>query len=175
MKIDREKAEFLDEMIDQWERDRNLTPEKASELKKSYHIKSFDWQKLAQYSIYIALACGVFALGSLLLDKQMAALLSSLYNTPNILISIFSFSAAAYFLILGNKRRKTKAKQVFSNDALLLAGVLLIANGLAYFGKTIHKNSENYSLLFLAAVPVYAVLGYRFKSRLIWAFALFSL
>jgi hypothetical protein len=174
MNIDREKADFLDEMIDHWEKEEILAPEKATELKKSYSVKSFDWQKLAQYSIYIALACGVFALGSLLLDQQIAALLSSLYNTPNILISVFSFVSAAYFLFLGNKRRKTKAKQIFSNDALLLAGVLLIANGLAYFGKTIDKNSNNYALLFLAAVPVYGVLGYRFKSKLIWAFSLFS-
>ncbi len=175
MKIDREKAEFLDEMIDSWEKGQILDPQKAAELRKSYSIKNFDWQKLAQYAIYIALACGVFALGSLLLDKQMTVLLSTLYNTPNILISLFSFGLAAYFLILGNKRRRTKAKQIFSNEALLFAGVLLIANGLAYFGKSIHKNSENYALLFLAAVPVYGLLGYYFRSKLIWAFALFSL
>lgn len=175
MKIDREKSEFLEEMIDFWEQEKIIEPEKATELKKSYSIKSFDWQKLAKYSIYIALACGVFALGSLLLDKQMTAILSSLYNTPNILISLLSFGGATYFLILGNKRRRIKAKQVFSNEALLFAGVLLIANGLAYLGKSIDKNSENYALLFLFAVPVYGILGYHFRSKLIWAFALFSL
>ena len=174
MHSDSEKAEFLDEMIKYWEDEKLLAPDQSSQLKKSYTIKNFDWQKLAQYSIYIALACGVFALGSLLIDKEMLSLLENLYQTPNIIISIISFAAAFYFLYLGNKRRKTQAKQIFSNEALLLGGILLIANGLAYFGKSISKNTDHYSLIFLAAVPVYAFLGYYFRSKLIWAFALFS-
>ena len=175
MHIDSEKAEFLDKMIQHWEDEKLLNPEKCAELKKSYAIKNFDWQKLAQYSIYIALACGVFALGSLLIDKEMLIMLESLYQTPNIIISILSFLAAAWFLLLGNKRRKTKVRQVFSNEALLFGGILFIANGLAYFGKSVSKNSDHYSLMFLAAVPIYAFLGYYFKSKLIWAFALLSL
>ncbi len=175
MNVNQEKAEFLDEMIDTWQNDQLLSPEKATELKKSYSVKSFDWQKLAQYSIYVALACGVFALGSLLLDKKMTLLLEKLYYTPNIIISLLSFAAAAYLLFLGNKRRKTKSKQVFSNEALLFSGVMLIANGLAYFGKTLNKDIENYVLIFLMAIPIYGFLGYYFKSKLIWAFALLSL
>lgn len=175
MNINQEKAEFLDEMINIWQKDQLLSAEKAAALKNSYSVKSFDWQKLAQYSIYVALACGVFALGSLLLDKKMTLLLEKLYYTPNIVISLLSFAAAAYLLFIGNKRRKIKAKQVFSNEALLFGGVMFIANGLAYFGKTINKEIENYALIFLLATPVYGFLGYFFKSKLIWAFALLSL
>lgn len=175
MKLDSEKADFLNEVIDKWEQQQLISSEKANQLKNSFTKKSFDWQKLAQYTIYISLACGVFALGSLLLDKQVSAILSSLYETPNIIISLFSFAFAAYFLFTGNRRRKNKIDRVFSNEALLFAGVLFIANGLAYLGKSIDKNTENYALLFFVAVPVYASLAYFFKSRLIWAFALFSL
>jgi hypothetical protein len=175
MNINQEKAEFLNEMIDTWQQDQLLSIEKATELKKSYSVKSFDWQKLAQYSIYVALACGVFALGSLLLDKQMTVLLEKLYYTPNIVISLLSFIAASYLLFIGNKRRKSKSKQVFSNEALLFGGVMFIANGLAYLTKTVNKEIENYALIFLIAVPIYGFLGYYFKSKLIWAFALLSL
>lgn len=175
MKLDSEKAEFLKTTIQNWQNNGLISPEKAVELNNSFTVKSFDWQKLAQYAIYISLTCGVFALGSLLLDKQITKILSSLYNTPNIIICILSFLAAAYFLIVGNRRRKRKSNRIFSNEAMLFAGVLLIANGLAYLGKTIDKGSENYVLLFLVAVPIYASLGYYFKSRLIWSFALFSL
>lgn len=175
MKLDSENADFLRETIRNWEDKGIISKEKAEELNNSFTVKSFDWQKLAQYAIYISLACGVFALGSLLLDRQITKLLSSLYNTPNIIICGISFAAAAYFLIVGNRRRQRKANRVFSNEAMLFAGVLLIANGLAYLGKTIDKSSENYALLFLVAVPLYAFLGYHFKSRLIWSFALFSL
>ncbi|WP_017259625.1 DUF2157 domain-containing protein [Pedobacter arcticus] len=175
MKLDNDKAEFLKETIQHWQNKGIISADKAEELNNSFTVKSFDWQKLAQYAIYISLACGVFALGSLLLDKQIAKILSSLYNTPNIIICVFSLLAATYFLIVGSKRRQKKSHRVFSNEAMLVAGVLLIANGLAYLGKTIDKSAENYALLFLAAVPIYAFLGYYFKSRLIWIFALFSL
>lgn len=175
MKLDSEKADFLKETIQHWQDEGVISQEKAEQLKNSFTVKSFDWQKLAQYAIYISLACGIFALGSLLLDKQLSRILSSLYNTPNIIISIFSFLAATYFLIVGNRRRQKKVNRVFSNEAMLFAGVLLIANGLAYLGKTIDKSSENYALLFLVAVPLYAFLGYYFKSKLIWSFALLSL
>lgn len=175
MKLDKEKADFLKEAIEHWQKKGLISTEKADELNNSFTVKSFDWQKLAQYAIYISLACGVFALGSLLLDKQITKVLSSLYNTPNIIISALSFLLAAYFLTVGNKRRQRKSNRIFSNEAMLFAGVLLIANGLAYLGKTIDKNSENYAMLFLVAVPMYAFLGYYFKSKLIWSFALFSL
>ncbi len=175
MKLDSDKAEFLTETINHWQEDGLIGSEKAEELKKSFTVKSFDWQKLAQYAIYISLVCGVFALGSLLLDKQLAKILSALYDTPNYIISALSFVVAAYLLWLGNKRRRKKSGRIFSNDAMLLAGVLLIANGLAYFGKSIDKNSVNYALLFLLAVPIYGALAYHFKSKLIWAFALISL
>lgn len=175
MNIDREKAEFLDEMIQSWQNEELINKETAAVLKNTYQAKSFDWRKLAQYSIYIALACGVFALGSLLIDKEVLNLISKIYNTPNYVISIISLVIAIWMFSLGNKRRESKPKEQFTNDALLFIGVMLIANSLAYFGKSIASNSNHYSLIFLLAVPIYAFLGYFFKSKLIWAFALFSL
>lgn len=175
MNIDREKAEFLDEVIQNWENDKIITPELATALRNTYETKSFDWRKLAQYSIYIALACGVFALGSLLIDKEILNLISKIYETPNYVISIVSLLTALCMFVIGNKRKKSKPKEQFTNDALLFIGVMLIANGLAYFGKSITSVSNHYSLIFLLAVPIYAFLGYFFSSKLIWAFALFSL
>ncbi len=175
MNIDREKAEFLDEVIQKWEEDEIINHETASALRNTYETKSFDWRKLAQYSIYIALACGVFALGSLLIDKEILNLLTKIYNTPNYVISIVSLIIAAWMFLIGNKRRKSKPKEQFTNEAFLFIGVMLIANSLAYFGKSIASDSNHYSLIFLMAVPIYAFLGYFFRSKLIWAFALFSL
>lgn len=175
MNLDREKAEFLNEMIQSWENEKIISKETAEKLKNSYETKSFDWKKLAQYSIYIALACGVFSLGSLLLDKEILNLISKIYNTPNYVICIISLLIALWMFYIGNKRRKSKPKEQLTNEALLFIGVMFIANGLAYFGKSIASDSNHYSLIFLIAVPIYAFLGYFFRSKLIWAFALFSL
>ena len=55
-KLDQEKSEFLDEMIDHWQNE-NLIPESTAEqLRKSYESKLFDWRRLAQYSFWIAMA-----------------------------------------------------------------------------------------------------------------------
>ncbi len=175
MKVNKEKSDFLDEMIEHWLAESAIDEETASKLKNSYQTKNFDWRKLAQYSIYIAMACGVFALGSLLIDKQMLLLLNRLYETPNIIISVVSFLIASLLFYTGSKRRVTHLKQIFTNEALLFIGVLMVANGLAYLGKSFNKNTDHYSLLFLAAVPVYAFLGYYYKSVIIWLFALISL
>lgn len=175
MNIDREKAEFLDEMIDYWQQESIIEEETAKKLKSSYETKAFDWRKLAQYSIYIALACGVFALGSLLIDDEILNFIYQIYDAPNYVISLLSFAIAAWILHRGNKRRIILPKQQFTNEALLFIGVMLIANGLAYLGKSFQGNTDRYSTIFLMAIPVYAFLGYFFKSRLIWAFALFSL
>lgn len=174
MNIDRDKSEFLDKMIKHWEQEEIIPEETAEKLRQTYSVKNFDWRYLAQYSIYIALACGVFALGSLLIDNEIIELISKIYDTPNYVISIISFGISAWMFTIGNKRRKSRPKDQFSNEALLLIGVMFIANGLAYLGKSIATDSNHYSLIFLMAVPIYALLGYFFQSRLIWAFALFS-
>lgn len=70
MKIDQEKSDFLDEMLDHWQEENLLTPADIEKLKASYEAKSFDWRRLAQYSFWIAMACGVISLGALLIDNK---------------------------------------------------------------------------------------------------------
>lgn len=174
-KIDRDKSEFLDEMLDYWQSEKLLADADVQQLKNSYQPKVFDWRRLAQYSFWIAMACGVIALSSLLVDKSLLSYLKNLYNTPNIVISIVSALAAAGCYILGVKRKKTNPQHTFSNEAIIFSGVMLTANAIAYLGKALDNGSNHFSLLILLSVIVYLALAYLFKSRLIWAFALLAL
>jgi hypothetical protein len=175
MKLDQEKSEFLDEMLQQWQEQQLLTEEDVRKLKGSYETKSFDWRRLAQYSFWVAMACGVISLGALLLDKDILTYLEKLYDTPDGLISLLSAVVAGVLFYTGFKRSRTHYMQVFSNDALIFTAVMMTANAIAYLGKAIGNNDSHFSLLILFSVIVYAVLAFIFKSRLIWAFVLISL
>ncbi len=174
-KIDQDKSDFLDEMLDYWQSEKLLTDPEIQKLKNSYQPKNFDWRRLAQYSFWIAMACGVIALSALLVDKSLLDYLKNLYNTPNIVISIVSALAATGCYILGFRRKKNKPRHVFSNEAIIFSGVMLTANAIAYLGKAFNSSSNHFSLLIFFSVMIYLVLAYFFKSRLIWTFALLAL
>ncbi|MDB5021186.1 MAG: hypothetical protein JWQ28_2313, partial [Pedobacter sp.] len=175
MKIDQEKSDFLDEMLCLWKDERLLTEEQVTQLKNSYEAKSFDWRRLAQYSFWIAMACGVISLGALLIDKDILTYLERLYDTPDSIIGLISAVAAGFLYYYSFKRRQTHTRQVFSNDALIFSAVMLTANAIAYLGKSIGHHSSHYSLLILFSVFIYGALAFVFRSRLIWIFVLISL
>ncbi|WP_316840559.1 DUF2157 domain-containing protein [Pedobacter gandavensis] len=175
MKIDSEKSEFLEEMLEHWQEEKLLSPEDVERLRNSYETKHFDWRRLAQYSFWIAMACGVISLGALLVDNTVLKYLESLYETSDGIISLLSAIAAGYLYFISFKRKKTKSQQVFSNEALVFTAVMFTANAIAYLGKAIHAAGTHFSLLLLIAVFIYGILAYIFQSRLIWAFVLISL
>jgi len=175
MKIDQEKSEFLDEMLEHWQEEHLLTRDQVQKLKASYEAKSFDWRRLAQYSFWIAMACGVISLGALLIDNQILDYLKKLYDTPDGIISLLSAVAAGVLYWLSFTRKKTLPQQVFSNDAIIFTAVMLTANAIAYLGKSIGHGGSHFSLLILFSVLVYGILAFVFQSRLIWVFVLISL
>lgn len=174
-KIDQEKNDFLEEMISHWEEENLLSSLTAEQLRKSYEPKTFDWRRLAKYSFWIAMACGVIALGALLIDKALLNYIQKIYDTPNSLISLFSALLAIVLYIVGFKRKRSKPLQIFSNEALIFSGVMLTANAIAYFGKSVAGESNNFPVLILLSVFIYGALSIIFKSQLIWVFTLLSL
>ncbi len=175
LNLDKEESKFLDYTIKHWESEGILQPEKADELRKSYEVKGFDWRRLAQYSFYVALACGIISIASLIIDDTVIAWLSKIYDTPDILISLISGALAVVLFILGQRNKRNHPEQVFSNEAVIFLGVLFTASCIAFLGKTFDNGSGHFSILFLLSVLVYGILANKFHSRLIWAFALISL
>lgn len=175
LNFDKREAEVLNEAISRWEAEQLIDSATAEKLKQSYQVKGFDWARLAQYSFWVALACGIVALASLVVDDEVINFLKRLYDTPDIVISIFSGALAALFFYLGEKRKKTFPERIFSNEATMFFGILFTASFIAFLGKTLDNGSGHFSILFLISVLVYGALAWRFKSRLIWAFALISL
>lgn len=175
LNFDKQEAEVLDEAIRTWEENNLIDPGTAAKLRASYQVKGFDWARLAQYSFWIALVCGIVAIASLIIDDAVLEYVRRIYNTPDIVISILSGGLAALFFILGQRKKTQHPERIFSNEALIFAGVLFTASCIAYLGKTFDNGSGHFPVLFLISVFVYGALALHFRSRLIWAFALISL
>jgi hypothetical protein len=175
LNLDKQEAEFLNRVISHWEKEDLLSPDLAQTLRTSTEVKGFDWMRLAKYSFWIALACGIIAVGSLIISDRVIEWLKSLYDTPDIVISIGAGAIAVGAFILGRRREQLSPERVFSNEATIFTGVLFTACCIAYLGKTFDNGSGHYSLLFLVSVFVYGFLGWKLNSRMIWLFALVSL
>ena len=175
LNLDRQESEFLNDTIAHWEKNHLVDAEQANKLRNSYEVKGFDWMRLAKYSFWVALICGVVAVGSLIVDDAVIKWIKGLYETPDIVISILSGALAAALFYLGHRSKKLNPEKVFSNEAVIFTGVLFTACCIAYLGKTFDNGSGHYSLLFLVSVFVYGFLAWRMGSRMIWLFALVSL
>lgn len=175
LNIDKPEAEFLDNTIKYWEEEGLIDASKAEQLRASYAVKQFDWRRLAQYSFWIALACGLIAVASLVINDAIINLLQSLYNTPDILISVVAAGIAAWMYYYGQRQKRKFPERQFSNEATLFSGVLFTAISIAFLGKALDNGSGHYSTLFLLSVFIYGALALKFQSKLIWAFALISL
>lgn len=175
LNIDKPEAEFLDSTIKYWEEEGLIDASKADELRSSYAVKQFDWRRLAQYSFWIALACGLIAVASLVINDAIINLLQNLYNTPDILISVVAGGIAAWMYYYGQRQKRKFPERQFSNEATLFSGVLFTAICIAFLGKALDNGSGHYSTLFLLSVFIYGGLALKFQSKLIWAFALISL
>lgn len=175
LNLDNQESEFLGATIQKWKTEGLIDSETAERLQKSYDVKGFDWKRLAQYSFWVALACGIIAIASLIIDDVVINWLEKLYDTPDIIISLISGVLAGILLLEGSKRKNKYPERVFSNEAIIFFGILFTASCIAYVGKTFDNGNGHFSILFLLSLFVYALLAIKFKSALIWAFALVSL
>jgi len=175
LNLDKQESDFLDTTIRQWNKEGLIDSETADKLQSSYEVKGFDWKRLAQYSFWVALTCGIIAIASLIIDDVVITWLEKLYDTPDIVISLVSGSFAGMLLYEGNKRKSKFPERVFSNEAIIFFGILFTASCIAFAGKIFDNGKGHFSILFLLSVIIYALLALKFHSGLIWAFALVSL
>ena len=127
LNLDKQDSEFLNKTIAYWEKEHLIDDEQAQKLKQSYEVKGFDWMRLAKYSFWIALICGGASFAFLIVNDTIVNWLKNLYYTPDIIISILSGVAAAFFFYSGRRRQKLSPEKIFSNEAIIFTGVLFTA------------------------------------------------
>ncbi len=61
LNLDKQESEFLNNAITYWEKEQLIDTDLAKNLRDSVEVKGFDWMRLAKYSFWIALFCGMIA------------------------------------------------------------------------------------------------------------------
>ena len=172
LSVNKHGKELLDEAISHWQETGAIDGATAEQLHGSYETKGFDWKRLAQYAFWVALSCVVLAFLSLFADRMVLRWIKQLYDTPDVVICIFCLVLAVVFYAWGFRNKRRYPSKTFSNESLMMLGVLATATFIGYIGKIVDRGSGHFSLLFLASVVIYGVLAVKLSSRLIWAFAL---
>ncbi|MBL0024518.1 MAG: hypothetical protein WBP08_03570 [Saprospiraceae bacterium] len=118
MYFNKKQGQFLNATIDIWEFNGTISNETADTLKKSYSIRPFDWKKLAKYSFWIALICGIISFGAIIADNILIDLIKKLFTSSNIglCVTFSALAAASYYP--GLRRWQNKPENVVSNEAI---------------------------------------------------------
>jgi hypothetical protein len=175
VKLTRRKAKFLSSAIREWMTAEIISPEEGQKLLGGFEVSKFDWKRLAKYSFWISLICLMIAVGSILADRTLMALLARIFRAPDI-IKCLSFAVGAIlFYYWGIKRKEKAPERVFSNEAIFFLGVVATGASIAFLGKIIDSGRGHFSILLLISSITYAILGLWFPSKLVWIFALLSL
>src|SRR5690606_18222195 len=104
--ISKQEKNTLDDAISHWEDEGLIDSAQAAKLRNTYDARGFDWTRLAKYSFWVALACAVLAVLSLLLDEIIQRWIERIYNAPDVLVCLFFFALSALFYALGFRHKR---------------------------------------------------------------------
>lgn len=162
-------------VVDRWRESGVIDGEISARLTASTSITSFDWQRTARYAFIIAIVCLVIAVGAVLADKVLMELLMRIFNAPAAVKCAFFSAVSAAIFWYGLLSRKKHPHRIYGNESIFFLGVLALAGAVFFLGVAIDTGSGRYSVLFLIASVLYALLGLWFPSTLVWVFGLASL
>lgn len=173
--LPRKQHGIVTRTVDRWRDSGVIDAETAARLTTSISIASFDWQKTARYAFIVAIVCLVIAVGAVLADRMLMALLLRIFNASAAVKCAFFAGVSALFFRRGISSRQKHPHRIYGNEAVFFLGVLSLAASIFFLGVAIDTGSGRYSVLFLIASVLYALLGLWFPSALVWVFGLLSL
>ena len=173
--ISRRQHRIVTRMINLWQTQGIVDEQTGARLAGSIGIAPFDWQRAARYAFIIAICCLVIAAGSIMADRVLMHLLEHIFETPPLAKCGFFAALTAGIFWLGLSLRRKYPHRTYSNEAVFFVGVLTLAASVCFLGVAFDSGTGRYSVLFLIASILYALLGLWFPSALVWIFGLLSL
>ena len=175
----RKQSKIINKALEDWQTRGLLTAEMGKTLRESMIISTMDWERLAKYAFWIALASILISVSSALADSVLMEMLKNLFdwlwNLSDLGKSVFFTFIAACFYFWGLIRREAAPQKLYSNGAILFLGVLATAAAIGFLGNAYDNGSEHFSVLFAIAAVIYCALGFWFPSGLVYVFGLLSL
>lgn len=175
MKLTKKRAKTVHSAINAWVDEGVISREQGRRLSESCEIVGFDWKRLAKYSFWMATACIIIAFAAVIADDFLRELLARVFRAPEAVKCLTTAILAGMLYRTGIRRKNRNPEKRFSNEAVLFLGVLATAASITFLGRAVDTGTGHFSLLFLLAAIVYAILGLWFSSKLVWVFGLLSL
>lgn len=175
IEISKRRYAVVAEMIDVWEGAGVVDAETARRLRGSVSPLPFDWRRAARWLLVLALCCFAVGIAALLQTEWLVALIRRVFGSAPLVKCVFFAALAAVFYAAAYRRRLRRPERVFTNEAVLMLGVLSTASSIAWLGVALGGEDGHFSLLLALAAAVYAVIAVAMGSSLVWIFALFSL
>jgi hypothetical protein len=166
---------IITQALQRWRESGVIDEQTASRLTDSIVVASFDWQRTARYAFITAIFCLVIAVGAILADEVLMKLLMRIFNAPAIVKCGFFAAVSAAIFWYGLFLRKRYPHRLYGNESVFFLGVLALAASVFFLGVAIDTGTGHYSVLFLIASVLYALLALWFPSALVWVFGLLSL
>ena len=173
--LPRKQHGIVTRTIEKWQKDGVIDSKTAARLVDSIVVVSFDWQRAARYAFIISIFCLVIAVGAVLMDELLMQLLKRIFNAPAIVKCGFFTAVSAGIFWYGLRVRQRYPHRIYGSESVFFLGVLALAVAVFFLGVAIDTGTGHYSILFLIASVLYALLGLWFPSVLVWVFGLLSL
>lgn len=175
VQLNTKKAEFLNNVIDEWQSQHLLSEQQSQQLKQTIVVRKFDWKQVTIYAFIIAVACAVLSVIVLLADKPLRAIIEKFTQITDFGISSI-LTVFTLFIFWFTRRRFNKhANTPFSNSSFLLFSAFLSLATISYWAKTLQVFQHNYAVIFLMSAIVYVVLAIYFRSQTIWTLSILML
>lgn len=164
MKLSRREAQTVRQVISVWESTGFLTAEQAAQLNTSIVVQPFDWQSLAKYSFWVAIACAVTAIGTVIIS----------YTSPIVHLCELSVLATSFFF-WGRHQQQHNPQKFYSIESTYLLGVICTALALERLGTAFGCNLKRFSPLVLFSCLIYLSMAVFVQSSLIWVCGILAL
>lgn len=172
MEVDKPEWRLLQQAISEWERSGKVTPDQATDLRKSINLKRTERQLIAQYFFFIALFCTLLAFGALFLNDKLLEKLKVYFSWNDLAISaITAVLATLWFWYISRKKHHFSPS---AYEVYVVLGGLSALTSLIYLCKQLGTD-RTYTAFFGWAIVLLVILSSLFNSRSLWIGALASL
>ncbi len=175
LKVSKIQGKTLQKALEYWYTAELIDSTTKEQLTESLETRQFDWKKLAMYSFWISIICVIISFSALFADELLLELIEKFFTSSSIVLCLLFSALAAAFYFWAFVRQKKFAQKIFSNEFIVVLGILSTATAIAYLGKALDTGSGHFSILFLIATIVYGAIGLLFPSKLVWVFSVLSL
>jgi hypothetical protein len=172
MEVNKQAYETVIKALDEWGKDNTLTHEEVQRLKTKITVQTSQRQQIAQYFFIIALSCTLLAFGTIFIDEKLLEQVKKYFSLGDVTIAISTalLTALWFWYVQSRKARLTyTAYEVYN-----VFGALGTLTALVYFAKMVTPTGS-YTLLYILACLLLAILSAVFSSRSLWVCALLSL